>query len=104
VLLLIAVLFVYLWGCLLIVQHFPSRSPDQRRVQILVLLVIAVLLEIPAFVYVCRLSEQQSIALGFVCPLCGGALYDGRDNRLGYRGECPCCKQSIIERLSKEAP
>jgi hypothetical protein len=55
--------------------------------------------EVAGIIYVIWLSKRQSIALGFVCPLCGGALYDGRNNRLGYRGECPCCKQFIIDRL-----
>jgi len=57
---------------------------------------------IPGAFYALRLSKTQSIALGFICPLCNGALYDGRDNRLGSRGECPCCKQFIIERLNQE--
>jgi hypothetical protein len=46
-----------------------------------------------------RLSKRQSITLGYVCPLCGGPLYDGGDNRLGNRGECPCCKKFIIDKL-----
>jgi|GEM_PF-2450754 len=54
-------------------------------------------------VYVIRLSKKQSVALGFVCPLCGGALYDGASNRLERRGECPCCKQFIIENLNEES-
>jgi hypothetical protein len=55
--------------------------------------------EVAGIIYVIRLSKRQCVALGFVCPLCGGALYDGRDNRLGYRGECPCCKKFIMDRL-----
>jgi hypothetical protein len=54
---------------------------------------------VAGIVYVIRLSKRQCISLGFVCPLCGGTLYDGRDNRLGFRGECPCCKKFIMDRL-----
>lgn len=54
-------------------------------------------------VYVIRLSKKHSIALGFVCPLCGGALYDGGDNRLGSQGVCPCCKLFIINKLNEDA-
>ena len=73
-----------------------------HRVGVLAVLAGAILIEILGMVYVIRLSKKQSIALGFVCPLCGGVLYDGRSNRLSYRRECPCCKQFIIERLNED--
>jgi len=47
-------------------------------------------------VYVNRLDKQQSVTLGFVCPLCGEGLYCATLDRLWIRGECPHCKQSII--------
>jgi hypothetical protein len=62
-------------------------------------LLIGCVFGVAGIVYLIRLSKRQSVALGFVCPLCGGPLYDGRDNRLGHRGECPCCKQFIMDRL-----
>jgi hypothetical protein len=67
-------------------------------------LAVGTILAVMGIIYVIRLGKKQSIALGFVCPLCGGALYDFGSNRLGRRGECPCCKQFIIERLNEESP
>jgi 1,4-dihydroxy-2-naphthoate octaprenyltransferase len=45
-------------------------------------LVSGMVMVILGVVHIIRLSKKQSVALGFVCPLCGGALCDGRDNRL----------------------
>ncbi|HEY2342539.1 MAG TPA: hypothetical protein VGH90_05905 [Chthoniobacteraceae bacterium] len=59
--------------------------------------------EIFGVLYVIRLSKRQSIDLGFTCPRCGGPLYDGRSNRLGFRGECPRCKQFVIEQFEGTA-
>jgi len=106
------------------VRHTLARSHN-RRVMLLLLLLTAFLLEgmrvsrhyhvgffavcvggvlmvILGIIYIVRLSKNQSVALGFVCPLCGGALYDGASNRLGFRGECPRCKQFIIEKLNEK--
>ena len=66
-------------------------------------LLVAGVVEIALIFYIIRASKRQCVALGFVCPLCGGALYDGRSNRLGYRGECPCCKKFIMDKLSEHA-
>ena len=65
---------------------------------------VGTFLGVMGIIYVIRIGRKQSIALGFVCPLCGGALYDFGSNRLGHRGECPCCKRLIIERLNEESP
>ena len=59
----------------------------------------AFLVEIAGIIFVFRLAKKQSIAMGYVCPLCGGSLYDGRDNRLGFRGECPRCKKFVVDKL-----
>jgi hypothetical protein len=61
--------------------------------------ILAVLVFIVGFKYVCRLDMKQSVELGFVCPQCGAGLYCGSLPRLWIRGECPHCKQFIIEKL-----
>jgi hypothetical protein len=94
VMLLLLALMVFVFPAFLLAQRHRDRD-------LVILAVGAGLFEILGMVYVARLAKRQSIALGFVCPLCGGSLYDGRDNRLGFRGECPRCKQSIIDRLNK---
>ena len=70
---------------------------------LLSLLATAIVAEVLGVIYVIRLSRRQSIALGFSCPRCGGSLYDGRSNRLQSRGECPCCKQYVIDQLNENA-
>jgi len=70
---------------------------------LVILMAGTALIGIPGIIYVIRSSKRQSIALGFVCPLCGGSLYDGKSNRLGFKGECPCCKQFVIERLNEKS-
>ena len=82
--------FVFIYGGLAL---FHSRSV------LIGWLLTGLILEIVVGLFVFRLSKRQSIALKYVCPLCGGALYDGRENRLGRRGECPCCKKFIMDRL-----
>ena len=37
--------------------------------------------------YLLRLARQQSVQLGFVCPLCGPSLYEPQHRRLLYHGE-----------------
>jgi 4-amino-4-deoxy-L-arabinose transferase-like glycosyltransferase len=60
---------------------------------------VAIAVEIAGTVLMMRLDKRLSVALGFICPICHGALYDGRSNRLASRGECPCCRQFVVERL-----
>ncbi len=79
------------------VKVFPSR-----QLMLAWFLVVGVM-EVAAIVYVMRLSKRQSVSIGFVCPLCGGPLYDGRDNRIGFRGECPCCKRFIMDKLGEHS-
>lgn len=74
-------------------RFHPSQS--------VLLAIVFIALGIIGVIYVIRLSKRQSVELGFVCPRCGGSLYDGRSNRLGTRGECPCCKQFIIDQLNE---
>jgi len=83
-----------LCGIILASLHFPLSLTV-----LLSFLAVAVVVEILGIIYVIRLSKRQSIALGFSCPRCRGPLYDGRSNRLGDRGECPCCKQFVIDQL-----
>ncbi len=59
----------------------------------------AISVEIAGIVLVARLDKRLSVALGFICPICHGALYDGRSNRLAFRGECPCCREFVVDRL-----
>ena len=61
--------------------------------------ILTILVYIFGFIHLSRLDKQQSVALGFICPLCGGGLYCATLDRLWIRGECPNCKQSIIEGL-----
>jgi uncharacterized membrane protein YdjX (TVP38/TMEM64 family) len=63
--------------------------------------ILTVFVGIFGMIYVSRLDKQQSVTLGFVCPLCGGGLYCWTNGRLWVRGECPHCKHSIIKRLSE---
>jgi hypothetical protein len=65
-----------------------------------VILCAAVAVEIAGIVLVVHLDKRLSVALGFVCPVCRGPLYDGRSNRLQFRGECPCCRQFIVDKLA----
>jgi len=51
---------------------------------------------------VSRWAKKQSVAIGLVCPLCGGSLYVPPHTRLLTRGECPQCKQSVIEALGRK--
>jgi purine-cytosine permease-like protein len=60
---------------------------------------LAILVYIFGFIYLNRLSKQHSVTLGFVCPLCGAGLYSATVARLWIRGECPHCKQAIIEMI-----
>jgi hypothetical protein len=61
--------------------------------------VLAFLVLVVGIMYVSRLDMQQSVKLGFVCPQCRAGLYCATGNRLWIRGECPHCKQFIIEKL-----
>ena len=63
---------------------------------------IAFAFEIPGIIYVVRLGRRQSVALGYSCPRCGATLYDGASNRLAKSGECPSCKQFIMDDLNKK--
>ncbi|HSI15778.1 MAG TPA: hypothetical protein VK961_27270 [Chthoniobacter sp.] len=63
---------------------------------------LAIAVAVAGLVYVLHAAARQSLALGFVCPRCGGSLYDRRDNRLGQKGECPRCKAFIIDELRGE--
>ena len=61
------------------------------------------ILEIVAIIYIACRPYQQSIELGYVCPLCGGSLWKG-SNRYAYDrlldcGECPHCEQFIADRF-----
>lgn len=49
--------------------------------------------------FMARQTRLQSEALGFVCPLCGKSLYEPRHGRLSSSGECPHCKQPILDHL-----
>jgi hypothetical protein len=61
--------------------------------------ILTLLVVVFGMVYVNRLDKQQSVTLGFICPLCGTGLYCATLDRLWIRGECPHCKQSIIEKF-----
>jgi hypothetical protein len=61
--------------------------------------ILIFLLLITSLIYVSRLDMRQSVKLGFVCPQCGAGLYCATLPRLWIRGECPHCKQFIIEKL-----
>jgi hypothetical protein len=61
--------------------------------------ILTLLIFIAGFMSVSRLDMKQSVKLGFVCPQCGKGLYCGSLPRLWIRGECPHCKQFIIEKL-----
>jgi hypothetical protein len=52
---------------------------------------------------VSRWAKKQSVAIGFVCPLCGESLYEPPHTRLLSRGECPKCKQPVIEALNRKS-
>jgi hypothetical protein len=88
-------LLVTMFVLILAALQFSPGHPAQ----VLLATIAMALIEIMGLIYAIRLSKKQSMVLGFVCPLCGGPLYDGRSNRLGYQGECPCCKKFIIDRL-----
>ena len=92
----VTLLVVGVFGLLFLVLCI-ARS----RATLFALLAMVICAEIGGIVYVMRLGKAQSIALGFACPLCGGALYDGNTNRLGNRGECPCCKRFVIDQLDE---
>lgn len=91
-------------SAIIMVAVLPLARSQGTEIQLVLALVVAALTGIFGIISIIRLSKQQSVALGYVCPLCGGALYDGRSNRLGFRGECPRCKKFIIEKLSEEHP
>jgi hypothetical protein len=94
VLFLMVIIFVFILAAVIVARRHHAG------VQALLLGTIPI--EVTALIYIIRIAKKQSIALGFVCPLCGGALYDFGDNRLGRKGECPCCKQFIIDKLNGE--
>ena len=73
----------------------------QNILFVYLLFACAVLVEILGFVKILSLAKKQSLKLGFICPSCGGDLYDGRTNRLGNFGECARCKQSTIVQLGQ---
>ncbi len=85
---------------MVVAVEIPAQS---NQTEMLIIGGVAALAEIIGIIVIIRLSKKQSIALGYACPLCGGALYDGRSNRLGNRGECPCCKKFILEKLNETA-
>jgi uncharacterized membrane protein len=47
-------------------------------------------------------TKRRSIALGFICPRCGKALYNGRYRHIGRSGECPHCKQFVADELNEK--
>jgi hypothetical protein len=61
--------------------------------------ILTFLVFIYGHIYLNRLDIRQSVAIGFVCPLCGAGLYCGNVTRLWDRGECPHCKQTIVDKL-----
>ena len=92
---------VMLLAGLLFASIFIALRLTLSQTALFSLLATAAIAEIIGVICVIRLSKRQSIASGFSCPRCGGSLYDGRSNRLGIRGECPCCKQFIIDQLNE---
>jgi hypothetical protein len=76
-----------------------SKSNNLQISMIEVFGILAVLVFVVGFMYVSRLDMRQSVKLGFVCPQCRAGLYCATVNRLWIRGECPHCKQFIIEKL-----
>jgi len=56
---------------------------------------------IAGFVYVLRKAKQDWLEMGFVCPLCGGNLYEINYSKFLEKGECHHCKQPIMETLSE---
>ena len=65
------------------------------------LLGVFCILEAAGLIYVLRRVRKQCIDLGFVCPTCGGALYENSrySSHLVHDGECPQCGDFIIDRL-----
>jgi hypothetical protein len=65
------------------------------------LLVAFSILEAAGLIYVMWRNRRQCIDLGFVCPVCGGTLYENSkfSNRLGEDGQCPRCGEYIIDQL-----
>jgi hypothetical protein len=48
-------------------------------------------------------AKKKSVVMGLVCPLCGASLYEPPHTRLLSRGECPKCKQPVIEALGRKS-
>lgn len=78
---------------------FAKMSNINSLPIIVVFGVLCFLVMVVCMMYVSRLDMRQSIKLGFVCPQCGAGLYCAHVDRLWIRGECPHCKQFIIEKL-----
>ena len=84
--------------CIVLVAGLLSTH---TRDGLIAVVALAGAVEIIGFVVVIRRAKQQSVELGFACPICHGALYDGRANRLRFRGECPQCKRFVIDLLAQ---
>ena len=75
----------------LIILKFP-QSP---------VLIAFIILEAAGLIYVMWRNRKQCIDLGFLCPICGGTLYENSrySNQLVRDGECPRCGEFIIDKL-----
>jgi hypothetical protein len=59
------------------------------------------LIEIVGLIYVMWRNKKQCVQLGFICPFCGGTLYENSrySNRLWRDGECPRCGEFILDKF-----
>jgi len=96
---------VVIWFAIMIPFLVVGVVFDKLHVSLLLFwgfVILTLLVGVFGMAYVIRLDKRQCVALGLGCPLCGGALLNRNGfNWLLIRGECPCCKQSIIDKLSE---
>jgi hypothetical protein len=94
---------IILWPMILfvIIGVVFAKSNNLQIPMTVVFGILILLVLITGFKFVSQLDMKQSVKLGFVCPQCGKGLYCATGDRLWIRGECPHCKQFIIEKLGE---
>jgi len=96
----VMVLFAVMIPFLVIGVVFAARVPSWFNGCVMILEVVACIFGI---ILVNRFDKQQSVRLGYICPLCGAGLFSAGEGRLWVLGQCQHCKQSITEILVEDS-
>lgn len=88
----LVVLGVTLLGVALMLRDLPK---EQRFPILLTILGVAFVLEVYILRNGWKENEEMCRSLGFMCPHCGGTLYEPR-SFISINGLCPKCRKPVI--------